>query len=44
MRSTRNVFFSGLKVAIQAHVRLHHPPTWSEACKVARNVEHVLAA
>eukprot|EP00253_Pinus_taeda_P026929 PITA_26929 len=37
-------FISGLKEAIQAHVRLHHPPTWSEACKVARKVERALAA
>eukprot|EP00253_Pinus_taeda_P029117 PITA_29117 len=37
-------FTSGLKEAIQAHVRLHHPPTWSEACKVACNVERALAA
>eukprot|EP00253_Pinus_taeda_P022340 PITA_22340 len=37
-------FISGLKEAIQAHIRLHHPPTWSEACKVARNVECALAA
>jgi len=36
-------FISGLKEAIQANVQLDHPPTWSEACKVARNVERVLA-
>eukprot|EP00253_Pinus_taeda_P017311 PITA_17311 len=34
-------FISGLKEAIQTDVRLHHPPTWSEACKVARNVEQM---
>eukprot|EP00253_Pinus_taeda_P012384 PITA_12384 len=37
-------FISGLKEAIKAHVQLHHPPTWIEACKVARNVERALAA
>ena len=37
-------FISGLKEAIQVHVRLHHPPTWSEACKVARKVERALVA
>eukprot|EP00253_Pinus_taeda_P026334 PITA_26334 len=37
-------FINGLKEAIQAHVRLHHPPTWSEACNVARNVERALVA
>ena len=37
-------FIGDLKEAIQAHIRLHHPPTWSEACKVARNVERALAA
>eukprot|EP00253_Pinus_taeda_P036679 PITA_36679 len=37
-------FISGLKEAIKAHVQLHHPPTWLEACKVARDVERALAA
>eukprot|EP00253_Pinus_taeda_P024737 PITA_24737 len=37
-------FIGGLNEAIQAHIRLHHPPTWSEACKVARNVERALTA
>eukprot|EP00253_Pinus_taeda_P015921 PITA_15921 len=37
-------FISGLKEAIKAHVQLHHPPTWIEACKVAHNVERALAA
>eukprot|EP00253_Pinus_taeda_P027980 PITA_27980 len=37
-------FISGLKEAIKAHIQLHHPPTWIEACKVARNVERALAA
>eukprot|EP00253_Pinus_taeda_P023718 PITA_23718 len=37
-------FISGLREAIKAQVLLHHPPTWIEACKVARNVESALAA
>eukprot|EP00253_Pinus_taeda_P027778 PITA_27778 len=37
-------FISGLKEAIKAHVQLHHPPTWIEACKLARNMERALAA
>ena len=37
-------FISGLKEAIKAQVLLHHPPTWTEACNVARNVERALAA
>eukprot|EP00253_Pinus_taeda_P027959 PITA_27959 len=37
-------FISGLKEAIKAHVQLHHPPTWIEACKVAHNMERALAA
>ena len=37
-------FISGLKEAIKAHAQLHHPPTWIEACKVARKVERALAA
>ena len=37
-------FISGLKEAIKAQVLLHHPPTWMEACKVARNMERALAA
>eukprot|EP00253_Pinus_taeda_P011630 PITA_11630 len=30
-------FINGLKEAIKAQVLLHHPPTWTEACKVARH-------
>ena len=37
-------FISGLKEAIKAQVLLHHPPTWTEACQVARKVERALAA
>lgn len=37
-------FIIGLKEVIKAQVLLHHPPTWTEACKVARNVECALAA
>eukprot|EP00253_Pinus_taeda_P028424 PITA_28424 len=36
-------FISSLKEAIKAQVLLHHPPSWMEACKVARNVERALA-
>eukprot|EP00253_Pinus_taeda_P004517 PITA_04517 len=46
-RGLSDVFYtecliSGLKEAIKS--QLHHPPTWIEACKVARNVERALAA
>eukprot|EP00253_Pinus_taeda_P012815 PITA_12815 len=37
-------FVSGLKEAIQAHVRLHHPSSSLHACRIAREVERVLAA
>ena len=37
-------FISSLKEAIKAQVLLHHPPTWTEACQVARKVERTLAA
>lgn len=37
-------FISGLKEAIKAQVLLHHPPTWNEACQVARKVELALTA
>lgn len=37
-------FISGLKEAIQAHVQLHHPPSWMEACRIAREVERALVA
>lgn len=37
-------FISGLKEAIKAQVLLHHPPTWTEACQVARKVERALTA
>eukprot|EP00253_Pinus_taeda_P010028 PITA_10028 len=30
-------FISGLKEAIKAQVLLYHPPTWMEACQVARH-------
>ena len=36
-------FISGLKEAIQAHVRMHHPPTWIDACNKAIKVERALA-
>jgi len=32
-------FISGLKEVIQAHVRMHHPYTWLEACNKAIEVE-----
>eukprot|EP00253_Pinus_taeda_P019071 PITA_19071 len=37
-------FINSLKEAIRAQVLLHHPPTWMEACQVARKVERALAA
>eukprot|EP00253_Pinus_taeda_P016898 PITA_16898 len=37
-------FISGLKEAIRAQALLHHPPTWMEACKIARKVERALAS
>ena len=37
-------FISGLKDTIQAHVRLQHPISWLAACKIAHEVERVLAA
>eukprot|EP00253_Pinus_taeda_P028285 PITA_28285 len=38
-------FISGLKEeAIKAQVLLHPPPTWSEACQVARKVERAITA
>ena len=37
-------FVNGLKEAIQAHIRLQHPTSWMDACKIAREVERVLAA
>eukprot|EP00253_Pinus_taeda_P036412 PITA_36412 len=37
-------FVSGLKEAIQAHIRLHHPSSWLHACRIAREVECALAA
>jgi len=37
-------FVSGLKEAIQAHVWLQHPTSWLDACNIAREVEHALAA
>eukprot|EP00253_Pinus_taeda_P004829 PITA_04829 len=35
---------TGLKEAIRAQALLHLPPTWTEACQVARKVERALAA
>ena len=37
-------FISVLKEAIKAQVLLHHPPTWTEACQVARKVQRALTA
>eukprot|EP00253_Pinus_taeda_P024850 PITA_24850 len=37
-------FISGLKEAIKAQVLLHHPPTWTEACQVARKVERAITS
>jgi len=37
-------FISGLKEAIQAHVRMHHPPTWMDTFNKAIKVERTLAA
>jgi len=37
-------FISGLKDAIQAHLWMHHPPTWLEAYTTACEVERDLAA
>lgn len=37
-------FISGLKDAIQAHIRLQHLVSWLAACKIACEVEHVLTA
>ena len=37
-------FISGLKDAIQAHVRMHLPATWMGACTKAIEVERALVA
>eukprot|EP00253_Pinus_taeda_P026095 PITA_26095 len=37
-------FISGIKDAIQAHVRMHHPATWLAVYTMAREVERSLAA
>jgi len=37
-------FISGLKEAIQAHVQMHHPPTWMDACTKVIKMECALAA
>jgi len=37
-------FISGLKEAIQAHVRMQHPPTWIDAYTNAIEVERALVA
>ena len=37
-------FVSGLKEALQAHIRLHHPSSWMHACRIACEVERALAA
>jgi hypothetical protein len=37
-------FLSGLKDAIQAHVCMHHPTTWLQACTLALEVETIMQA
>jgi len=37
-------FISGLKPAIQAYVRMHHPPTWLAACERATKAEKIVNA
>jgi hypothetical protein len=37
-------FISGLKEAIHAHVCMHHPITWLQACTLALEVETILQA
>jgi len=37
-------FISGLKEAIQAHVQMHHPPTWIDTCQKAAKVELSLSS
>lgn len=34
-------FINGLKEAIQAHVQMHHPAMWMDACKKVLKVELV---
>jgi hypothetical protein len=35
-------FISGLKESIQAHVSMHHPTTWLQACQLALEAETIL--
>jgi hypothetical protein len=35
-------FINGLKEAIKAHVNMHHPTTWLQACQLARKEETIL--
>ena len=37
-------FISGLKEAIKAHVNMHHPTTWLQACQLVREVDTILQA
>jgi hypothetical protein len=37
-------FISGLKEAIRAHVSMHHPTTWLQACQLALEAETILQA
>jgi hypothetical protein len=37
-------FISGLKEAIWAHVSMHHPITWLQACQLAWEAETILQA
>jgi hypothetical protein len=35
-------FISGLKEAIKAHVSMHHPTTWLQACRLAKEEKAIL--
>ena len=35
-------FISGLIDAIKAHVSMHHPTTWLQACQLAMEVEFII--
>jgi hypothetical protein len=37
-------FLSGLKDAFQAHVCIHHPTTWLQACTLALEDEDIMQA
>jgi hypothetical protein len=37
-------FISGLKEAIWAHVNMHHPTTWLQACQLGTKVDSILQA